>query len=213
MHKPNSIFEAASTILFGEAVDLSDEDLKVINDLKKSFPPGSTINKWSGSLEWSKSGGYAGEKSLATAREKLEKLGFKYSDAKLLGLPDGSTSGFNTVLANKKLGWYVTFIQFYGQTASSNRYSITLKKLPTNEAYKGDHVNTGVMYDGKGVKIGVTYQRKVKIGTHWSDDQDVKVIKIDRNIVVFKKVALPGKMEYQPERQPIEDFEDSLLTS
>lgn len=81
------------------------------------------------------------------------------------------------------------------------------------EAYKGDRTNKGVMYDGKGVKPGITYQRRTKIGSHWTDDQDVKVLKIDRNIVIFKKVALPGKMEYQPERQPIDDFEDSLLTS
>jgi hypothetical protein len=134
MHKPNSIFEAARQTLFSEAVELSDEDLKVIATVKKAFPGGSKINTWSGSLEWSKSGGYAGEKSLKTSREKLEKLGFKYSDGKLLGLPDGSTAGFNTVLANKKLGWYVTLISFYGQTAARNSYSLTLKKLPGKEA-------------------------------------------------------------------------------
>lgn len=53
MHKPNSIFEAASNVLFGEAVELSAEDLK---DIQKAFPSGAKINTWSGSLEWVKSG-------------------------------------------------------------------------------------------------------------------------------------------------------------
>lgn len=82
-----------------------------------------------------------------------------------------------------------------------------------HEAYAGDHVNTGIFYDGNGVKVGKTYQMKVKTGSRFSTDYDVKVIKIDRNIVIYKKVAAPGTMGFQPERMPIEDFEDSLLTS
>lgn len=127
--KPNSIFEAAHRVLANEAVEISEEDMKVINLVKKVFPGGAKINTWSGALEWEKRGGYAGEKSIKTTIEKLGKLGFKYSDAKLGGLPDGSTVARGTVYLNKKLGWYVTTRQFYGQTASSNSYSLTLKKM------------------------------------------------------------------------------------
>jgi hypothetical protein len=128
MHKPNSIFEAAQRILLGEAAEVSDDEA-VIKSVKKAFPAGAKIDSWSKNLEWSKRGGYAGEKSIQSSRVKLKALGFKYSDGKVAGMPDGSTSGFKTILLNKKLGWYVIEVMFYGQTASSNSYSLTLKKL------------------------------------------------------------------------------------
>lgn len=129
-HKPGSIFEAASSVLFTEAFETSEDDMKVINVVKKAFPTGAKFTNYGEpKLSWEKRGGYAGEKSLKASREKLEKIGFKWTDGKLLGLPDGSTSGHNTILANKKLGWYVEIISFYGQTASSNAYMIILKKL------------------------------------------------------------------------------------
>ena len=120
----DDMYFAAKAILENSAADES-----VINSIKKLFPSGATYKKYDNSLYWEKSGGYAGEKSLNVAREKLEKAGFKYAEAKLVGLPDGSTSGFVTHLLNKKLGWYVTLIRFYGQTSSSNRYSLSLKKV------------------------------------------------------------------------------------
>ncbi len=132
MHKPNSIFAAAAGVLFREAVETSAEDEKVIALVKKAFPSGSKPNAFTKELEWSKSGGYAGEKSLKATREKLEKLGFKYGDSKLFGLPDGSTTGSSIILGNKKLGWYVTLTSFYGQTAARNSFSLKLKKLPTD---------------------------------------------------------------------------------
>ena len=113
-----------------EAFETSEDDMKVINVVKKAFPTGAKFTNYGEpKLSWEKRGGYAGEKSLKASREKLEKIGFKWTDGKLLGLPDGSTSGHNTILANKKLGWYVEIISFYGQTASSNAYMIILKKL------------------------------------------------------------------------------------
>lgn len=130
-HKPNSIFDAAHSILLGEAVEISPEDMKVIKDIKKVFPGGSKLNPWSPTpqLEWDKRGGYAGEKSLTATREKLEKMGFKWSDSKGAAHPDGSTVSHATYLVNKKLGWYVKIVSFYGQTASSNAYSLTLGKV------------------------------------------------------------------------------------
>lgn len=112
-----------------EAVEISADDMKVINTIKKAFPGGSKINYYSGNLEWEKSGGYAGKKSLADAQVKLGALGFKYSKGGIGGLPDGSTTAYKTFLVNKKLGWYVTIIEFYGQTKENNRYSISLAKL------------------------------------------------------------------------------------
>jgi hypothetical protein len=124
----DELYFAAKAILENTAADES-----VIDSVKKMFPSGAKYQKYDNSLYWEKSGGYAGEKSLKVAREKLEKAGFKYAEAKLVGLPDGSTSRFKTYLLNKKLGWYVTLIQFYGQTSSSNRYSLSLKKVEVTE--------------------------------------------------------------------------------
>ena len=112
-----------------EAVEISDEDMKVINDIKKIFPSGSVIDTWSGSLEWEKRGGYAGEKSVTATKEKLDDAGFKFTTAKSLGLPSGSTAGFRSLYANEKLGWYVTIVMFYGNSSSSNAYKMSLKKL------------------------------------------------------------------------------------
>lgn len=61
------ILHGDETYKLAEGVEISPEDMKVINDIKKVFPSGSKINTWSGTLEWRKSGGYAGEKSLKTA--------------------------------------------------------------------------------------------------------------------------------------------------
>ena len=127
-HKPNSIFEAAAMVLRKVNESAPDDDT-VLNDIKKLFPSGSKIDKLDNSLRWEKTGGFAGEKTISTAEEKLKKAGFKNSDLKTIGLPDGSTSGFRTYLLNKKLGWYVELIQFYGATSSSNKYVITLKKV------------------------------------------------------------------------------------
>jgi hypothetical protein len=80
------------------------------------------------------------------------------------------------------------------------------------ESYAGDYVNTGVLYNGNGVRVGQTYQMKSKAPSRFTTNYDVKVLKIDRNIVIYKKVAAPGTMSFQPERMPIEDFEDSLIT-
>jgi hypothetical protein len=127
----NELVKIARAVLEGTYTEATApmDDETVINTVKKLFPSGAAYQKYDNSLYWEKSGGYAGEKSLEAAREKLEKAGFKYAEAKLVGLPDGSTSGFKTYLLNKKLGWYVTLIQFYGQTSSSNRYSLSLKKV------------------------------------------------------------------------------------
>ena len=127
------LVKAAAKILSEAPGDnLSDEDKKTIALVKKAFPSGSKLN-YSGELEWRKQGGYAGEKSIGATTEKLEKLGFKHTKGSLIGLPDGSTSGFNSVLANTKLGWYVTVISFYGQTAARNSFSLVLKKIPNDK--------------------------------------------------------------------------------
>ena len=127
----DELVKIARAILEGTYAEatVAVDDQTVIDSVKKLFPSGAVYEKFNNSLIWEKSGGYAGEKSIGIAREKLEKAGFKYSNAKSIGLPDGSTAGFRTYLLNKKLGWYVTIVLFYGQTASSNRYSITLKKV------------------------------------------------------------------------------------
>jgi hypothetical protein len=129
----DNLVKIAKSILERTNVEEETDDEAIMAPIKKLLPSGAAYQKYNNSLYWEKSGGYAGEKSLKTAREKLEKAGFKYSDAKTVGLPDGSTSGFKTYLYNKKLGLYATFIRFYGQTSSSNRYSITVKKVETKE--------------------------------------------------------------------------------
>ncbi len=127
----DELVKIARAILEGTYAEatVAVDDQTVIDSVKKLFPSGAVYEKFNNSLTWEKSGGYAGEKSIGIAREKLEKAGFKYSNAKSVGLPDGSTAGFRIYLLNKKLGWYVTIVLFYGQSASSNRYSITLKKV------------------------------------------------------------------------------------
>ena len=58
-----------------------------------------------------------------------------------------------------------------------------------------------------GVKIGQTYHVKIK-----NVEFEAKVIKIDRNIVIYQRNHVPGTLAYQLQRMPIDDFEDSLVS-
>jgi hypothetical protein len=59
----------------------------------------------------------------------------------------------------------------------------------------------------EGVKVGQTYRVEIK-----NIIQDVKVVKIDRNIVIYQRNHVPGTLAYQLQRMPIDDFEDSLVS-
>lgn len=136
LHNPftnsDSVADIANIVLC-ESVkfpdSLSSDDNDALKSILKAFPAGSKFDTLSNKLVWEKRGGYAGEKSLATTREKLEKIGFKWSKGDISGLPDGSTAAFTTTLVNKKLGYAVGFIQFYGQSASRNVFKLTAFKI------------------------------------------------------------------------------------
>lgn len=93
-----------------------------LNLLTKLFPSGSKTD-FGGGLMWHVSGGYAGERSLKKLKEKLEAHGFKWFDAKLNGVPDGSYVGNETYLQHKKSGWVVSLGFSYGSSSSGNSYS------------------------------------------------------------------------------------------
>lgn len=57
---------------------------------------------------------------------------------------------------------------------------------------------------------GKTYKIKMKNSQGYSI---VKVLKIDRGIVIYKKENAPGTMAYQPQRMPQDDFEELIVGS
>lgn len=59
----------------------------------------------------------------------------------------------------------------------------------------------------EGVKVGQTYHVKIKNIT-----QEVKVVKIDRNMVIYQRKHVPGTLAYQLQQMTIDDFEDSLVS-
>jgi hypothetical protein len=161
-HKPGTIFDAAAKVLF-ESVEISDEDMKVINLVKKAFPTGSQIDPWRGQLIWSKSGGYAGEKSIKTTIPKIEKLGFKQTKSGTVGLPDGSTAGFRTFYLNKKLGWFVEVVMFYGSSSSSNSFKLILTKQDISGKRVDESISEAIDADGKSLRVGDAVEFKSDI--------------------------------------------------
>ncbi len=96
--------------------------------IKKAMPSGTSENKTAATLYWSKRGGYAGEKSIYTAVDKLKALGFKYTDASGSNTPDGSMVGFHTAYKHKA-GWMAYIGTSYGSTKDSNHFCISIKAI------------------------------------------------------------------------------------
>lgn len=89
---------------------------------------GAGVEEAYGKAVWSKVGGYAGEKKIKSVLEKAETLGFKKKKSSNSDNADGSVIGFNNVLIHPE-GWELNMYRSYRHTASSNRYSVTLKRL------------------------------------------------------------------------------------
>ena len=107
-----------------------DEKSKTVKTLTKDLglPSGCEIHTYEDNavtITWTKRGGYAGEKILDRVRKKAIDNGWKAKNADSANHPDGSWVA-NSDTYEKGMA-LITFRTHYGNTASDNRYSLTVR--------------------------------------------------------------------------------------
>ena len=91
----------------------------------------------SDSVSWSKSGGYAGQKTLGKICSQLKDAGWKRGDWRTGGIPDGSAVTNSNAYTSPDGQIVMTYSEHYGATAYDNFYGFTFK-LTGNQVNESD---------------------------------------------------------------------------
>lgn len=91
----------------------------------------------SDSVSWSKSGGYAGQKTLDKVCSQLEDAGWKRGEWRTGGIPDGSAVTNSNAYTSPDGQIVMTYSEHYGATSYDNFYGFTFK-LAGNQVNETD---------------------------------------------------------------------------
>lgn len=112
-----------------ESVDDEKAFKKLLRQNGITKLPSGMSSRRAGTLEWSKDGGYAGEKTIDRMRQQAEAAGWKQGREMDDAHPDGSWVARGDVYVSPDGQIEMSYYSYYGATSYDNSFSITFKMV------------------------------------------------------------------------------------